>query len=69
MEGKTILVQGVGHVGENLVKHITEEGAKVLITDINEEKLKEVSEKYGLIIMGETIYDMDMDIYTPCALE
>ena len=69
LEGKTILVQGVGHVGENLVKHITEEGANVLITDINEEKLAEVSEKYGAnIIMGETLYDMDMDIYAPCAL-
>ena len=69
LEGKTILVQGVGHVGENLVKHITEEGAKVYITDINLSKLAEVSEQYGAeIINGDGIYDMDMDIYTPCAL-
>tara|TARA_Y100001954_G_scaffold166023_1_gene176245 strand:- start:22220 stop:23296 length:1077 start_codon:yes stop_codon:yes gene_type:complete len=69
LEGKTILVQGVGHVGENLVKHITEEDAKVFVTDINEEKLAEVSEKYGAkIITGDAIYDMDMDIYAPCAL-
>ena len=69
LEGKTILVQGVGHVGENLVKHITEEGAKVFITDINEEKLEEVSSKYeSKIIMGDAIYDMNMDIYAPCAL-
>lgn len=69
LERKTILVQGVGHVGENLVKYTTEEGAKVFITDINEEKLTEVAEKYGAeIIMGDSIYDMDMDIYAPCAL-
>ena len=69
LEGKTILVQGGGHVGENLVKHITEEDAKVFVTDINEEKLAEVSEKYGAkIITGDAIYDMDMDIYAPCAL-
>jgi len=69
LEGKTILVQGVGHVGENLVKHTTEEGAKVFITDINEQKLAEVSKKYSAeIIMGDAIYDMDMDIYAPCAL-
>ena len=69
LEGKTILVQGVGHVGENLVKHITEEDATVFVTDINEEKLAEVSEKYGAkIITGDAIYDMDMDIYAPCAL-
>jgi len=69
LEGKTILVQGVGHVGENLVKHISLEGAKVFITDINEEKLVEVSSKYEAeIIMGDAIYDMNMDIYAPCAL-
>ena len=69
LEGKTILVQGVGHVGENLVKHAIKERAKVFITDINKEKLTEVSEKYGAeIITGDSIYDMDMDIYAPCAL-
>ena len=69
LKGRTILVQGVGHVGENLVKHTTEEGARVYITDINKDKLSEVSEKYGAeIIMGDSIYDMDMDIYAPCAL-
>ena len=69
LEGYTILVQGVGHVGKNLVKHITEEEAKVYITDINLSKLAEVSKQYGAkIINGDGIYDMDMDIYAPCAL-
>ncbi len=69
LEGKIILVQGVGHVGENLVKHTTKEGAKVYISDIDQLKLDEVSEKYGVeIIMGDGIYDMEMDIYAPCAL-
>ena len=69
LKGKTILVQGIGNVGENLVKHTTEEGAKVYITDINVSKLEKVSEMYGAeIIMGDSIYDMDMDIYAPCAL-
>ena len=36
LEGRTILVQGVGHVGETLVKHTTGEGAKVFVTDIND---------------------------------
>ena len=69
LEGKRILIQGVGHVGRNLVKHTTEEGAKVYITDIDQLKLNEVSQKYGVeIIDGEDIYDMEMDIYAPCAL-
>ena len=69
LKGKKILVQGVGNVGKNLVKHTTEEGAKVYITDINVSKLEKVSKMYGAeIIMGDSIYDMDMDIYAPCAL-
>ena len=69
LNGKKIAVQGVGHVGENLVKYITEEGAKVFITDINKEQLDSVSKKYGAeIVAPEAIYDLDIDIYAPCAL-
>jgi len=69
LSSKKVLVQGAGNVGENLVKHLTEEGAIVLINDINEQKLNEVSSKYGAeIVRGDGIYDMDMDIYAPCAL-
>lgn len=66
---KKVLVQGVGHVGENLVKHLSEEGAEVLINDINLDNLNRVSERYGAaIIEGSLIYDLDVDIYCPCAL-
>ena len=69
LEGKKILVQGVGHVGETLVKHITDEGAKVIINDINEARLEELSKKYGAnVVLGNDIYGLDVDIYAPCAL-
>tara|TARA_B100001758_G_C18317626_1_gene561409 strand:- start:18 stop:1121 length:1104 start_codon:yes stop_codon:yes gene_type:complete len=69
LEGKTIVVQGVGHVGENLVKHLIEEGADVIINDINKQKLEQLSKQFGCsIVMGNDIFDLDMDIYAPCAL-
>ena len=69
LNAKKILVQGVGHVGENLVKHLTEEGADVFINDINIANLKRVSEFYNCqTIEGNLIYDLDVDIYSPCAL-
>ena len=69
LSGKIVAVQGVGHVGENLVKHLSEEGATILINDINIENLKKVSKKYSsTIIEGDAIYDAEMDIYSPCAL-
>lgn len=69
LAGKKVAVQGVGHVGEYLVKHLTAEGAKVYITDINEELLKRVATTYKAEVVGlNDIYDLDMDIYAPCAL-
>jgi leucine dehydrogenase len=67
--GKKIAVQGVGHVGEYLVDALTKEGAEVYISDVYEPTLKRVSEKYGAKVVGlNEIYDLDMDIYAPCAL-
>ena len=69
LEGKKVLVQGVGHVGETLVKHITDEGAQVIINDINEKRLEELSKKYNAnVVLGNDVYNLDIDIYAPCAL-
>ncbi len=69
LEGKTVLVQGIGHVGETLVDLLVKEGAKVQITDINEARLHEVSKKYGAAIFrGSDLYSAEVDIYSPCAL-
>ncbi|MFN5911819.1 MAG: Glu/Leu/Phe/Val dehydrogenase dimerization domain-containing protein [Bacteroidota bacterium] len=67
--GKKVAVQGVGHVGEYLVKALTQENADVYIADIHEPTLKRVAEQYGAKVVGlDEIYDIDMDIYAPCAL-
>jgi leucine dehydrogenase len=69
LEGKSVLVQGIGHVGESLVKHLTESGAIVTITDINEDRVNQVGAKYGAkIFTGADLYSADVDIYAPCAL-
>ena len=69
LEGKKILVQGIGHVGESLVEYLAKEGAEVLISDINTERLEAVSKKYNAVIFqDEDIYSANVDIYSPCAL-
>jgi leucine dehydrogenase len=69
LDGKKVLVQGIGHVGETLVDYLTAEGAKVLISDINEARLLEIGNKYGAkIYTGDDLYGADVDIYAPCAL-
>lgn len=67
--GKKIAVQGIGHVGRGLVEYVTKEGAKVYITDIFEDRLQKVAKETGATAVDPTnIYDLDMDIFAPCAL-
>lgn len=69
LEDKVIYVEGIGNVGETLVEYLTQEGAKVFIVDINQERLEQVSSKYGAhIYRGVDMYSENMDIYAPCAL-
>lgn len=70
LAGKHVSVQGVGHVGFHLVKHlIEEEDAKVTVCDIDADNLKKVKEKYAVSIVDpEAIFDVKADIFAPCAL-
>lgn len=69
LEDRVVYVQGVGHVGESLVEHLTNEGAQVVISDISRERLEEVRDKYSATIYeGDNLYAEQMDIYAPCAL-
>jgi leucine dehydrogenase len=69
LSGKRISVQGTGHVGGYLIDHLVKEGAELFITDIDQERLKEINAKTGAKVVGlDEIYDLDVDIYSPCAL-
>ena len=69
LTGKKVLVQGIGHVGEALVEYLTKEGALVTISDINEERLYEVGQKYNsTVYTGTDVYAEEVDIYAPCAM-
>ena len=69
LEGKKVLVQGAGHVGQYLIDHLAKEKAVISIADINKANLKMVSDKYKVKVVSPTdVYHADMDIYAPCAL-
>ncbi|HVW97332.1 MAG TPA: Glu/Leu/Phe/Val dehydrogenase [Mucilaginibacter sp.] len=69
LAGKSVIVQGTGHVGENLVKLLRDENAKVYASDINEDRVGRIAKKYGAdAVSNNTIFDIDADIYAPCAL-
>ena len=67
--GRSVIVQGIGHVGEQLVKLLREENAKVYVSDINDDRKRQVSKKYGAeAISNNSIFDIGADIYAPCAM-
>ncbi len=61
-------VQGVGHVGYELVKLLRNEGAKVIVTDINEQAVDACVELGCEAVGLDEIYEVDADVFSPTAL-
>lgn len=69
LEGKAVMVQGVGHVGQYLVDYLAKEGAVISIADIYADRLKLVSGKHKVeVVDPDSVFDEAVDIYAPCAL-
>lgn len=69
LKGLKIAVQGVGHVGYYLVKHLFEEGAEIIICDIKQANIDNVTKDFKVTVVApEEIYGVECDVYAPCAL-
>lgn len=69
LEGRRVAVQGVGQVGMHLVEHLVKEKARVFITDLLAEKVKRIAHEFPVTAVAQDdIFDVDCDIYAPCAL-
>jgi leucine dehydrogenase len=66
---KTVAVQGCGQVAYYLCQNLRKEGVKLIVTDIDADKVKRVVAETGARAVAPTeIYDQAADIYSPCAL-
>ncbi|MDH5803755.1 MAG: leucine dehydrogenase [Gemmatimonadota bacterium] len=69
LAGKTVAVQGVGHVGYYLCKLLHEEGASLIVSDIDKAKIEKVVNEFGAkAVDSDAIYSVDAEIFAPCAL-
>jgi len=69
LSGKNVAVQGVGHVGSDVCRHLAKAGAKLYVSDVNEPALRQISKETGAtIVPPDEIYDQPMDIFSPNAL-
>lgn len=69
LKGKTIALQGLGHVGMYLCGHLHDAGANIIATDINDAAIEEAKTRFGAdIVAPDAIYSVDADIFAPCAM-
>jgi leucine dehydrogenase len=70
LEGRKILVQGVGNVGTYLVEHLVAEGAHVWISDVYEPSIQKLLSRFPQLQVcpSDQVATADVDIYAPCAL-
>ncbi len=69
LKGVRLAVQGTGHVGHYLCQFLTEEGAQLVVTDIDERRAQSVARELGAqTVAPDAIYAVDAPIFAPCAL-
>ena len=69
LEGKQVAVQGLGAVGHNMIEQLQDLGAQLTVTDIDQAKVEAMTAGFGVsAVEPEAIYDVDCDIFCPCAL-
>lgn len=69
LKGKVVALQGLGSVSKYLVKHLADEGAKLIGTDVDAAACEKMKLEFGVeIVSPDKIYDVDCDIFSPTAL-
>jgi leucine dehydrogenase len=69
LDGKTISVQGLGHVGYYLCRELHAVGGALVVTDIDSGRVSRVVDEFGARgVAPAEIYGVKADIFAPCAL-
>ena len=68
LHGRTVAVEGVGKVGFHLVEHLVEDGATVVVADVNPVAVERAVALGARAATVEELPSLDVDVYAPCAL-
>jgi valine dehydrogenase (NAD+) len=71
LEGRTVGVAGVGKVGTHLVRHLVEDGATVVVTDVHAPSVERVRDEFPSVRVAASateLVTLPLDVYAPCAL-
>ncbi len=71
LRGRRVGVAGVGKVGRHLVEHLVQDGATVLVADINQlalDRIRVGRPEVAVLADADALLRADLDVYAPCAL-
>jgi leucine dehydrogenase len=69
LSGLRIAVQGLGNVGMHLVEYLHKEGAKLIVSDIDADKIELVRKKFNAEgVDPAKIISAECEVFAPCAL-
>lgn len=68
LEGRTVAMQGFGNVGRQTAAHLLTEGVSLVVSDLYEGSLEHARKLGARVVEPDAIYDLDADIFSPCAL-
>jgi leucine dehydrogenase len=67
--GLTVAIQGLGKVGMGLAARLNEEGAKLIVADVNEDLVRRAVEAFGARIASpDNIATVECDVFSPNAM-
>jgi leucine dehydrogenase len=69
LDGLHVTIQGAGHVGYYLAKELIALGSRITMCDVNQTRLQHCVDELGVqTCLPDDIYDVEADIFAPCAL-
>lgn len=69
LQGVHVAIQGLGHVGYLLAKHLHELGAILTVADISPAAVEMAVQEFGAkAVSTDVIYKVPCDVFAPCAL-
>ena len=69
LRGKRVAIQGFGNVGHNLAKELHSAGARLIVSDVDAEKVKHAVQEFNAeSVAADEIHSVEADVFSPCAL-
>ncbi|SDK21105.1 Leu/Phe/Val dehydrogenase [Natronorubrum texcoconense] len=69
MDGRDVVIQGLGKVGRSLAEELLADGASVTVSDVNDDAVEAFAEEYDVeTVEPESVYGQSCDVFAPCAV-